>query len=467
MITLVRNIYKYQKKMNKLTSDILPRLDNCDQQTIKQYFINSWQLEETLLKTITKEETFYQQSDALRNPLIFYLGHSAVFYINKLIAVGLFEKRINSNYEILFEIGVDPNTPEELNAVIKDIQWPKIEDVWQYRQQVYEIILDLINTIELNLPINQSHPLWALMMGIEHSRVHFETSSVLWRQLPTTALKSPQNWQYAPSNGAILNNPMIEMTGGKVQFGKSQDFPAFGWDSEYGHREVEVKPFLASKYLITNGEFLEFIEAGGYENKDLWDDEAWQWKTEYNIKHPKFWLKNAQKYQYRAMFDVIDLPLDYPVEVNHYEAMAYCRWKGEEYRLMSEEEWNLALASENKNLSGYQEDISPINNFNLNLQWGSPTPVNFYEEKQNGSKLCDLRGNVWQWLQDDFNSLDGFKPHFLYEEQSAPFFDSDHKMMLGGSWASNGSMTSKFYRNWFRPHFYQHAGFRIAQNLGD
>ena len=75
-----------------------------------------------------------------------------------------------------------------MNAVIKDIQWPKIEDVWQYRQQVYEIILDLINTIELNLPINQSHPLWALMMGIEHSRVHFETSSVLWR------LPSPASW---------------------------------------------------------------------------------------------------------------------------------------------------------------------------------------------------------------------------------------------------------------------------------
>lgn len=454
--------------MKNFCQNILPRLDICDRRTIKQYFISSWQLEETLLKTIQNEETFEQQSDILRNPLIFYLGHSAVFYINKLIAVKLLEKRINPNYEILFEIGVDPNTPEELDVVIQDIQWPKVEAVWQYREQVYQTILDLINQINLDLPIQQNHPLWALMMGIEHSRIHFETSSVLLRQLPTTALKSPSDWEYAPTFGLIDDNPMIEILGGKIKFGKSKHHPAFGWDSEYGDRQLEIKPFLASKYLISNGEFLEFVQAGGYQNRELWDEQSWQWKSEYNVKHPKFWIANEQEYTYRLMFDVVDLPLDFPVEVNHYEASAYCRWKGSKYRLMSEGEWNLALAQDKKqkdNLSDYEDDVSEIHQYNLNLQWGSPTPVNFYEEKYCSSKLQDLRGNVWQWLQDDFNPLDGFEPHFLYEDQSAPFFDADHKMMIGGSWASNGSMSSKFYRNWFRPHFYQHAGFRIAQDL--
>lgn len=452
--------------MNNISANILPRLDNCDQETIKQYFINSWQLEETLLKTINKEEIYYQQSDKLRNPLIFYLGHSAIFYINKLLLVGLLQERINPHYEKLFAIGVDPDTPDELHTVIKDLEWPKLKDVWQYRDQVYETILKVINRVELNLPITPDNPLWALMMGIDHSRVHFETSSVLWRQLPTTALKSPENWQYAPSSGEILDNPMIEIAGGSVEFGKAQDFPAFGWDIEYGDRTVEVKPFLASKYLITNGEFLKFVEAGGYENKELWSDEAWRmWKQEYNITQPKFWIATAEGYKYRAMFDEIDLPLDYPVEVNHYEAMAYCAWKGKEYRLMSEGEWNLALKPEIEGILNYKDDITNLENYNLNLQWGSPTPVNFFENKQNGTKLCDLRGNLWQWLEDDFNPLDGFKPHFLYKDYASIYFDSDHKMMLGGSWASNGSMSSKYYRNWFRPQFYQHAGFRIAKDF--
>ena len=454
--------------MKNFHQDIFPRLDICDKQRIKDYFISSWQLEEKLLKTIRNEETFYQQSDILRNPLIFYLGHSAVFYINKLIAVGLLEKRINPDYEVLFEIGVDPNTPEELDIVIKDIQWPQIEDVWQYREQVYETIVHLIQTINLDLPIHENHPLWALMMGIEHSRIHFETSSVLLRQLPIKALQSPSDWQYAPSSGLIGGNPLIEILGSKVTFGKSKNHPTFGWDSEYGNRQLEVKSFVASKYLISNSEYLEFVKNGGYDNRELWDNASWQWKTEYDVKHPKFWIANDQGYSYRLMFDVIDLPLDFPVEVNHYEASAYCRWKGSKYRLMSEAEWNLALAQcqkPNDNISDYEDDVSYMDQYNLNLRWGSPTPVNFGQQKQENSILLDLRGNVWQWLQDDFYPLDGFEPHCLYQDQSAPFFDSDHKMMLGGSWASNGSMSSKYYRNWFRPHFSQHAGFRIAHNL--
>lgn len=443
--------------MKNLKAPLMPRLDQLNKDILKEYFITSWQLEETLLKTISKEEIFYQQSDKLRNPLIFYVGHSAVFYINKLIQVDLIEKRINPHYETLFEIGVDPNTPDELNQVIKDINWGNLTDIWQYRDRVYETILNIIEQIDLNLPITEKHPLWALIMGIEHSRIHFETSSVLLRQLPVEALKAPENWQYAPTSGAISNNPLIEIEGSKVSFGKPFDDSTFGWDSEYGDRHAEVKPFLVSKYLISNGEFLKFVEAGGYENQEFWTDQAWNWKQQYQIKYPKFWVKNDHKYQYRAMFDLIDLPLDYPVEVNHYEAKAYCQWLGSEYNLMNEAQWNVTL--------NQQKEQDLIDNYNLNLEWGSPTPVNFFENQQNSTKICDLRGNVWQWLEDNFYPLKGFKTHFLYPDQSALFFDEDHKMMLGGSWASNGSMTSRFYRNWFRPHFYQHAGFRVVQEV--
>ncbi len=86
-------------------------------------------------------------------------------------------------------------------------------------------------------------------------------------------------------------------------------------DIDYGDRTVEVAPFLASKYLITNAEFWYFVKAGGYEQPDYWDAESWSWVTENNIKHPKFWLPANGNYKYRAMFDEIDLPLDWPVEV--------------------------------------------------------------------------------------------------------------------------------------------------------
>jgi 5-histidylcysteine sulfoxide synthase len=450
--------------MNNLKSTPTPKLDNCTKETILNYFENSWQLEDILFKSLSDRDTFYLNPDPLRNPLIFYLGHSAVFYINKLIRVNLWEKRINSDYEILFEIGVDPQTPEELKIAIANIKWPQVEEVWQYRNKAHEVISEVIQKTPLNLPIYQNHPLWALLMGIEHQRIHFETSSMLIRQLPVERVKRPQGWQYAPSYSQISPNKMSEVSGGIVEVGKPEDSPIYGWDSEYGYRQVQVNSFLVSKYLITNGEFREFVNKGGYENQAYWDEEAWNWKTKYNVNHPKFWLPDNSSYKYRAMFDEIELPLDWPVEVNHYEAIAYCRAQGEGIRLMSEAEWHLATYGSDVNGKSYGEDT--VDNYNLNLKFGSPSPVSMLENAQTSSGIYDLRGNVWEWLADNFAPLSGFKPHFLYEDNSAPFFDNKHKMMLGGAWVTNGTEALKFYRNWFRPYFYQHAGFRIAQDHG-
>ena len=434
----------------------IPHLDNCSSTTLLKYFENSWELEETLMKSLVEEETFYLNPDSLRNKLIFYLGHSAVFYINKLIQVGLLENRINHKYETLFEIGVDPESPAELELAIQGVNWPNVTKVWEYRDKAKEEITTIINQTSLDLPIHQQHPIWALLMGIEHSRIHLETSSMLLRQLPVDKLKRPQGWNYAPSNGEIPDNQMREVPGGVVKLGKRQDDLTFGWDSEYGNLEVKVKTFLVSQNLITNGEFLEFVQGGGYNNSNYWNTESWEWKQIDKVEHPKFWIYQENNYRYRATFDEIDLPLDWPVEVNHYEAMAYCRWKGKNTRLMTEAEWNQALK--------ISEDSRLSNNYNLNLQFISPTPVGMFSEN-NQSSISDLRGNVWEWLGETFYPLPGFKTHHLYEDQSAPFFDNKHLMMLGGSWATNGTMALACYRNWFRPYFYQHVGFRIAESL--
>ncbi|MCP2726966.1 5-histidylcysteine sulfoxide synthase [Limnofasciculus baicalensis] len=449
--------------MKTLQATYPPKLDSCDassgvslRQTILDYFEEAWQLEDMMMKSLVGPDTFYLNPDPLRNHLIFYLGHSAVFYINKLIRVGLLEKRLNHDYEILFELGVDPEIPEELDRVIGHLNWPEVQEVWQYREQAYKIISELIKKTEFDTPINPDHRLWALMMGLEHQRIHIETSSMLIRQLPIERVKRPANWKYAPANSYFPQNEMVEVAGGVAKLGKADDDSTYGWDIDYGSRTVEVAPFVASKYQITNGEFLKFVQGGGYDNPDYWNEEAWEWKTQNNIKYPKFWLPENGGYKYRAMFDEMELPLDWPVEVNHYEAMAYCRAQGEGTRLMTEAEYNLATYGH-----GLVEDVE---NYNLNFKFGSPTPVGMLETAKSPSGLYDLRGNVWEWLSDNLNPLSGYKPHFLYEDNSAIFFDTKHNMMLGGCWITNGTEALKYYRNWFRPNFYQHAGFRIVRD---
>jgi 5-histidylcysteine sulfoxide synthase len=443
--------------MNTVVSNCPPQLNCCDRQTLINYFQEAWQLEDMLLKSLVGEDTFYLNPDPLRNPLIFYLGHSPSFYINKLVQVGLLEKCLNQDYEILFGVGVDPEIPEELNQAIAHMEWPEVSSAWEYREQAYKILSELIQKTPITLPILPDSPLWALIMGIEHQRIHVETSSMLFRQLPLERVKRPSNWKYAPSKSYIPENEMLKVAGGIAQLGKDFDDSTYGWDIDYGSRTVEVAPFLASKYLITNSEFLDFVKAGGYGNQEYWDEKSWQWKTENNIQHPKFWISQNGSYKYRAQFDEIDLPLDWPVEVNYYEAMAYCRWQGKDTRLMSEAEYNLATYG-----NGLVEDVD---DYNLNLKFGSPSPVGMLETAKSPSGLYDLRGNVWEWLSDNLNPLSGYEPHFLYEDNSAIFFDTQHQMMLGGCWITNGTEALKYYRNWFRPNFYQHAGFRIVRDI--
>jgi 5-histidylcysteine sulfoxide synthase len=427
-----------------------PKLNRCDRQSILHYFENAWQLEDRLMKSLVGDDTFYLNPDPLRNRLIFYLGHSAVFYINKLIQVGLLQKRLNPAYEVLFEVGVDPESPEDLDRAIAQCQWPGVAEVWQYRAQAYQVIAELIQNTAIDLPIYQNHPLWALMMGIEHQRIHVETSSMLIRQLPIEKVKRPDHWKYAPLNGYSPQNELIEVAGGVIKLGKAENDTTYGWDIDYGDRTVEVNSFVVSQYLTTNSDFLCFVKEGGYENQDYWDEDSWQWKTQSNTQHPKFWLPHNGSYHYRAMFDEIELPFDWPVEVNYYEAMAYCRWDGEDARLMSEAEYHLATFGHDENKDCEEE----TNHYNLNLKFGSPSPVGLLKTAKSPSGLYDLRGNVWEWLSDRLNPLPGYQPHYL-----------KHQMMLGGSWITNGTEALKYYRNWFRPNFYQHAGFRIVKSI--
>ena len=429
-------------------------LRQANSQVMLEHFERSWDLEEALFKSLTDEQTFFENPDPLRNPLIFYLGHSAVFYINKLIRVGLLKQRINPEYEVLFEIGVDPSSPEELEAATRSIQWPQVQDVWDYRSQAKEAIANSIQATSYKQTIDQRHPLWAILMGIEHSCIHFETSSMLIRQLPLDQLQTPKDWKYASRGAEKPQINMVRVSGGVVTLGKSLDDEFYGWDVDYGLKEVTVPAFSLGSNLVTNQEFLEFVLSGGYENPESWDAVSWQWKMSTHASTPKFWQVShhtdgaAPSVQYRAMFDEFDLPLDWPAEVNHYEAQAFCRWKGEGYRLLSEAEWRRAL------------EVYGHNTLNVNFQYGSPTPVKF----EPGEEVYDLRGNVWEWLNNTFAPLPGYEPHYLYEDYSQPFFDDQHYLMVGGSWASTGSFASAQCRNWFRPYFHQHVGFRLARD---
>ena len=436
-----------------------PRLNQLTRKDLKHYFDNTWALYEMLFSSVTSDETLYQSPDPLRNPLIFYLGHTAAFYINKLKMAGLTDKGVDKRFDRLFAVGVDPDKAESLE--VSDYL-PSVAETRDYRKTIYNIVSKVIHNADLsNLPVTQNHPLWALLMGLEHDRIHFETSSVLIRQLNANLVERPEVWQYGPTLGDPPVNRWITMGGGTAQIGKPHTPQLYGWDNEFGTTIKQVKPFAATQNLVTNAEFLDFVRADGYEDQSLWTAEGRDWKTRTHTTGPKFWVASGSAYRYRAMFDEIPMPMDWPAEVNAHEALAYCAWKNDGSRLLSEAEF-LLIARE-----GMKKDEDPLfcEDHNLDFAYGSPTPVGYMKTGATASGFNDIYGNVWDWLGDDFYPLNGFKAHPLYKDFSAPYMDSAHGMMAGGAWATTGTSACKYYRLWFRRHFFQHTGFRLAKDI--
>ncbi|HDZ08772.1 5-histidylcysteine sulfoxide synthase [Pseudohongiella sp.] len=482
----------------------LPGLDiTAGRQALLDYFDNTWKLTETLFSALVSDEAYFVRPyHKTRHPLIFYYVHPVTFYINKLLVAGLLDKPLNPHYEILFETGVDEMSWDDLHEGEQEI-WPTVAEARQYRRQVYQAVHQLISLHpEFDQPITMDSPGWALVMCFEHERIHLETSSVLMRELPLKYLRSPTQWPSLPLAGnpaehvarpvAGLHypakNPMIDVAAQDVVVGKPKAWPTFGWDNEYGEDTRAVKSFRASKYLISNGEFYEFVSSGAYLNEQYWSEKGWAWRKFRNTRWPAFWVQDgpvgSHQYKLRTIFTDEPMQWDWPAIVNYYEAKAYCAWRSERdgvetpYRLASEkehlalhdDEWQLARQPQANDRAFPDHDpvmrdqsaLAPGQRaINHNLTFGSEGSVEKFAANNKG--FHDVLGNVWQWSEDTFHPLPGFAIHPYYVDFSTPCFDDQHQMIMGGSFISTGDEASVWARFHFRPHFFQHAGFRLVQ----
>lgn len=474
----------------------LPNLATCSREQVLAYFDNGWALTEILFAALQGEEAFYRPPyHSLRHPLIFYYGHPAALYVNKLRVAGLLDEPIDSFLETVMETGVDEMSWDDMSK--NEMRWPSVRQVQDYRRAVYRTVRQVIETHpDLGPghdPITAKHPLWALFMGFEHERIHIETTSVLMRELPLALLRRPEAFPdvhvsgrgpipaFPPQAGVDFpSNALIDVAAGPVHLGKPAAWPSYGWDNEYGERQTGVRPFQASRFLISNGEFHAFVVAGGYRERRFWSEEGWQWRTFRNTKWPAFWVPDGpaglHRYNLRTLFEVVAMPWSWPATVNYHEAKAYCAWRSEQdgvtvpYRLLTESEHHrLRPATMTRQAVDARRDPAMVadgrelvRDFGLNLALGcgSESPVDALAPTADG--FHDVFGNLWQWCEDHFHPLPGAQVHPYYDDFSTPCYDGKHQMILGGSFISIGDEASIWARFHFRPHFYQHAGFRLV-----
>jgi iron(II)-dependent oxidoreductase len=410
---------------------------------------------------VVRPDSIFERPIPERHRIIFYVGHLEAFDWNLLHDV-LRISSFHPEFARLFAFGIDPvggGLPTDQPS-----DWPSLAVVREYVRDVRARIddklgaeLDAVSTGRDGFGLDT-----LLNVAIEHRLMHLETLAYMFHQLPFAAkVKQPASIAQTPFP---VFPSMVRVPAGSARLGLSRNAGIFGWDNEFEAHTVQVPEFKIDKYMVTNAQFLEFMNSGGYETSSFWREEDWKWKSENAIGHPVFWRKAGSEWLYRTMFDEIALPLDWPVYVSHAEASAYALWAGK--GLPTEEQWQrAAYATENgdQNLYpwGNQSPTKKLGNFDF--QSWNPGAVNAYPQGASTYGVEGMLGNGWEWTSTPFAPYPGFHAFPFYRGYSADFFDGKHFVMKGGSPRTAACMLRPTFRNWFQAHYqYVYAGFRCV-----
>jgi ergothioneine biosynthesis protein EgtB len=243
----------------------------------------------------------------------------------------------------------------------------------------------------------------------------------------------------------------------------------FAYDNEKGAHRVFVQDFALDRAPVTNGDYLEFIRDGGYENFHWWLSDGWACVHNEGWKAPMYWERDGEQWMIRdfnGLNRVEDKAGEPVTHVSYYEASAFAKWAGK--RLPTEAEWEIAATTAPRQSTRLSfpwgddpPDVSRANLFENNL-WGV-APAGSFPEGRSAHGCHQMIGDAWEWTTSDYAPYPGFKPEF--EEYNDKWFVGQ-KVLRGGSYATPQYHIRSTYRNFFRPEErWMISGFRCAKAL--
>ncbi len=404
------------------------------------------------------DEELHVQHDPLMSPVVWDLGHIAHFE----------ELWLTRNLDGPIEFVEMPglyNPFEHPRSTRGALPLPGLERVREVLNDIRGRVLERLRSAEFD----DEHPLLAggyvYRMVLQHEYQHDETIlQTLQLKLgdpysPPARVRLPVVGEGLPVTG------MARFPGGRVEIGTDDRTEAY--DNERSAHTVEVRPFEIDVHPVTNGQYLEFIEAGGYARPELWSEAGRGWLEESRAEAPKYWFRGADGWMTRVMDRVGPAEVDHPVcHVCYYEAEAFAGWAGK--RLPTEVEWEAAASWD------------PETGHKLRYPWGEEPPsrelanldqlgfgtaaVAAYPRNRSPIGCSGMIGDVWEWTSSDFGPWPGFEA-FPYAEYSEVFFGNEYKVLRGGSWATRPGAVRNTFRNWDYPIRRQiFSGFRCARD---
>jgi iron(II)-dependent oxidoreductase len=308
-------------------------------------------------------------------------------------------------------------------------------------------VLDVLEKVELDPAIRLLHDGFVYGMVAQHEHQHDET---MLATLQLAALAYPHVAVPAPPGRRLAESEVL-VPGGPFLMGT--DTEPFAYDNERPAHTVHVADFYIDTAPVTNGQYLAFVEAGGYDEPRWWSAAGWGQRLEADLEAPQFWSREGRgAWSVERYGQQVDLPLDEPVQhVCWYEAEAYARFAGK--RLPTEAEWEKAATGASAAAA------------NVGQRHFGPAPAGAYPDGASRYGAEQMLGDVWEWTSSDFAAYPGFAT-FPYKEYSEVFYGSDYKVLRGGSWATSPLVARTTFRNWDFPIRRQiFAGFRCARDV--
>jgi iron(II)-dependent oxidoreductase len=430
------------------------------------------------------DEAYYSQPIQLRHPIVFYDGHLPGFSFNTLVKRALGGPSIDPGLETLFARGIDPHEGAGARDTLVDhrARWPARDAVRSFTTEADRRVREALARGDLDRPgdalLDRAEAAHAIL---EHEVMHQETLLYLWHQLPFEHKRRPAGYRPVV-DGAVPGDEWVRVPGGTVTLGVDRGSVPFGWDNEFPACRAEVPSFRMQRHNVTNAQYLEFVDAGGYRDARHWRPEDWRWLQAEGIAHPLFWVAEDGReapsgdgttrgsarggWSWRGMFDLLPLPLSWPVYVSHAEASAYARWQGA--RLPTEAEFQRAAYGSPAGERRFAWGVDPPSRGRGVFDFSSwdPEPAGSHPAGASAWGIEDLVGNGWEWTCTPFAPFPGFRPMASYPEYSADFFDGEHMVMKGASPATARELLRPSFRNWFRTRYpYVYASFRCVTPL--